>query len=160
MVDGYVVFGKKNTDSDKDYKVIDIITDFNTSTYTHKGLKKGTVYNYIVQAYTIEAGNMMLLCSSKPVIAVTLGGKYGNVNILKVNKKSVKLKKGKSITLKVTTKYKGGKKILRKTAFESSNTKIAVVNKKGKITAKKRGKCYIYVYAQNGIFKKIKITIK
>lgn len=48
----------------------------------------------------------------------------------------------------------------RAAAFESSNTKIATVNGKGVIKAKKKGSCNIYIYAQNGIYKKIKVTVK
>ena len=44
--------------------------------------------------------------------------------------------------------------------YASSNTKVATVNANGKITAKKKGTCYIYVYAKNGYAKKIKVTVK
>ena len=41
----------------------------------------------------------------------------------------------------------------------STNTKIATVTKNGRIKAKKKGTCYIYVYAQNGVYKKIKVVV-
>ena len=44
--------------------------------------------------------------------------------------------------------------------YESSNTKIATVNAGGKITAKKKGTCFVYAYAQSGAYKKIKVTVK
>ena len=44
--------------------------------------------------------------------------------------------------------------------YESSNINIATVSKKGVVKAKKKGKCYIYAYAQNGVFRKIKIIVK
>jgi uncharacterized protein YjdB len=44
--------------------------------------------------------------------------------------------------------------------YESSNTKIATVSAKGVIKANKAGTCYVYVYAQNGVAKKIKVTVK
>ena len=44
--------------------------------------------------------------------------------------------------------------------YESSNKKIAAVNKNGKVTAKKKGTCYIWVYAKNGYAKKIKVTVQ
>ena len=31
---------------------------------------------------------------------------------------------------------------------------------KGVITAKSKGECNIYVYAQNGVYKKVKVTVK
>lgn len=44
--------------------------------------------------------------------------------------------------------------------FESSDPKIASVDKKGVVKGLKKGTCYIYVYAQNGVYKKIKVTVK
>ena len=48
----------------------------------------------------------------------------------------------------------------RKVAFESSNPKVATVTSSGKIKAKSKGTCYVYAYAQNGVFKKIKVVVK
>jgi len=56
-----------------------------------------------------------------------------------------------------------GKKLKEHTAvlrYESSNTEVATVNSKGKITAKGKGSCYVYVYAQNGVYKRIKVTVE
>lgn len=55
---------------------------------------------------------------------------------ISISKKSVTLKKGKSITLKI----KGTKK---KVVWSSNKKKIATVSKKGKVTAKKVGKAKI-----------------
>ena len=44
--------------------------------------------------------------------------------------------------------------------FESGNKKIATVDKNGKIKGKKKGKTTIYVYAQNGLYKTVKVTVK
>ena len=44
--------------------------------------------------------------------------------------------------------------------YLSTNKKIATVTKGGKIKAKKKGTCYIYVYAHNGISKKIKVIVR
>ena len=59
-------------------------------------------------------------------------------------------KKSKKLKIK---KYRG-------IAFESSNPNIASVNGKGEIKAKKKGKCTIYVYAQNGISNKVTVHVK
>lgn len=48
----------------------------------------------------------------------------------------------------------------RAVLYESSDINIATVSKKGVVKAKNKGTCYIYAYAQNGVFKKIKITVK
>ena len=55
------------------------------------------------------------------------------------------------------------KKMLLHTAefrYATSNSSVATVGKDGTITAKGKGTCYIYVYAQNGYAKKIKVTVK
>ena len=44
--------------------------------------------------------------------------------------------------------------------YYSTNTKIAKVNKKGKITAVGKGNCKIYVLAINGVHKVVKVTVK
>jgi uncharacterized protein YjdB len=43
--------------------------------------------------------------------------------------------------------------------YASSNSKIATVSKKGVIKGRKKGKCFIYAYAQNGVCKRIKVTV-
>jgi uncharacterized protein YjdB len=55
---------------------------------------------------------------------------------------------------------KGKVKNHRKIKYESANTKIATVSASGKIKAKKKGTTYVYAYAQNGVFKKIKVKVK
>ena len=47
-----------------------------------------------------------------------------------------------------------------KLRYLSSDTKVATVSRSGKITAKSKGKCYVYVYAVNGAYKKVKVVIK
>ena len=44
--------------------------------------------------------------------------------------------------------------------YESSNTKIATVTAKGKVKAKKKGKCFIYIYSQSGVFAKVTVNVK
>lgn len=35
----------------------------------------------------------------------------------------------------------------------------AYVSKKGQVTGKNKGTCYIYVYTENGIYKKVKVRV-
>ena len=160
--DGYIVLGNKCNTAKKKYafEVLDIVSGSVTS-YKHKGLAKGTSYKYIIQAYKMIDGKLSIITTGKTVYATTSGGKNGNIKALKVNKSKLKLKKGKKFLLKVAVKYKGGKKnVHRKVSYESSDTKVAAVNKKGLITAKRKGSCIIYAYAENGKCKKIKIKLK
>ena len=48
----------------------------------------------------------------------------------------------------------------RKIKYESSNTAVAKVSSSGKVTAVGSGTCYIYAYAQNGVYKRLKVTVK
>ena len=155
--DGYIIYGSACGSKMKKLKTI---TKGTVNKWTNKKLKKGKFYKYIIVAYYNVAGEKRIAYTSKSVHAITSGGKYGNPK--KVNaKKSLKLKKGKKkkISAKLICKKKT-KTHISKFRYESSNAKIVTVNKKGKIKALKKGKCYIYVYAQNGFFKKIKITVK
>lgn len=157
--DGYIVYGAKCGAKSK-YKVLKVVSSKTTS-YTHKKLKKGTYYKYNIVAFKYVNGVKVTLAASKKIHATTLGGKYGVAKAVKLNKSKVKIKKGKTFKIKAS-EIKKDKKIKRHRAicYESSNTKIATVNSKGKIKAKKKGKCTIYVYAQNGVYKTVKVTVK
>ncbi len=159
--DGYIVLGNKCGRNNK-FKTVKVINKNSTVSFTHKKLKKGTYYKYIVQAYKMENGKLKIVATSKTIHAATTGGKVGNAKAVKVNKSKVTLaKKGKKFTIKAK-EVKKDKTIKRhrKVAFESSNPKVATVSSKGVVTAKKKGTCYIYAYAQNGVFKKVKVTVK
>lgn len=128
--------------------------------YTEKRLAKGTYYRYVLAAYKIVNGKKRVIGKTATVYVCTNGGKYGNPSSI-VYKKKISLKKGKTFTLKPS--YKSKKKVQMQSLtfrFESSNPKIASVTKKGKIKGKKKGNCSIYMYAQNGLYKTVKITVK
>ena len=78
-----------------------------------------------------------------------------------VNKTSVSLAVGKTFTIQAEQVLKdkpiAGHQNIK---YESSNSKVASVTSKGVIKAKSKGTCYIYVYAQNGMYKRIKVTVK
>lgn len=123
-------------------------------------VKKGKYYKFVVVAVNSQG---RVVSTSKVVHVATKGGKIGNHKkvITKAKKNKVTIKKGKKF--KLAGKAIPGKlkvKNHRKVAYESSNKAIATVNSKGQIKGVKKGKCYIYAYAQNGIFAKIKVTVK
>lgn len=157
--DGYIVYGAKCGAKSK-YKVLKVVSGKTTS-YTQKKLKKGTYYKYNIVAFKNINGAKVTTAVSKKIHATTLGGKYGVAKAVKVNKTKATIKKGKTFKIKAS-EIKKDKKIRRHRAicYESSNTKIATVNSKGKIKAKKKGKCTIYVYAQNGVYKTVKVIVK
>ena len=64
-------------------------------------------------------------------------------------------------TFKLSASFKadGPVDIHRKICYSSSNPDIATVDKNGLIKAKRKGKCSVYAYAQNGVYKEVKVTV-
>ena len=129
--------------------------------WVHKGLAEGKYYKYIV----IAVNGDRALAVSKTIHAATIGGKYGNPRKVITGKTKVKLKlKNKSsrrFKASATVKNGTGKiRTHRKLAWESSDPKVAAVNKKGRITAVSKGVCYVYAYAQNGVSARIRVVVK
>lgn len=156
-VDGYIVFGSKCSGKFKELKFV----DKNKTSFTQKNLKKGTYYKYVVVAYSFVEDVNLYVSISKTVHTATSGGEYGNPKTVKVNKSKVVLKKGQTFIVKATAVKQNKKsKTHRNIRFESNKTKIATVSNKGKIKAKKKGACYVYAYAQNGVAKKLKVIVK
>ena len=97
--------------------------------------------------------------AGKAVITVKVG-KYTKKLTVKVKKpsfklvkSSVKLKKGKKTTIRVKATP------VSKVTYKTSNKKVATVNSKGVVTAKKKGTAKITVKC-NGITRTFKVTVK
>ncbi len=80
------------------------------------------------------------------------------VSKIKLNRKSVSLKKGQKFTLKITISPK--KASNKKVSYESSNRKVATVSKKGVIRAVSAGTAKIRVTAADGSGKKTSCTVR
>ena len=127
-----------------------------------KKLVKGKYYKFIVVALD---KNNNVVSTSKVVHVATKGGKVGNHKSVttKAKKNKVTVKKGKTFKLagKAVAQSKKLKvKRHRTLKYETSNAKIATVSSKGVIKGKAKGTCYVYAYAQNGVYKKIKVLVK
>jgi len=153
--DSYVVYGNKCGKNNKYVKLKEV----KGTSFTQKKLKKGTYYKYIV----VAVGKGKVLATSKTLHIATKGGKVGNDKSVKVKKLKYKLKKGKTAKIKAYAKAESKKlkvKKHRKLSYETSNPAVAKVLKNGKIKAVGKGSCNIYVYAQNGVYKQVKVTVK
>ena len=159
--DGYIIYGNKCGGKNTMEKLADLPAS--RVSWNYNKLKKGTYYKILIVAYSENAGTRQVNASSKTIHVATSGGKVGNHKAVKLNKSKIELKKGKSFKLKATAVAADKKKKVKKhqaIRFESTNEKIAKVSKNGKITAKEKGTCYVYAYAQNGIYKRIKVTVR
>ena len=90
------------------------------------------------------------------------GGNVGKVTT-KAKKNKVSIRKGK--TFKLAGKQVAASKTLkvkkhRAVTYESTNPKVATVTSKSVIRGKKKGNCYVYAYVQNGVFAKVKVTVR
>ena len=150
----YIIMGNK---CGKSYKKITTTTKLS---FTQKKLRKGTYYKYMILA--VNAKNKVIAVS-KTLHVATKGGKIGNYKSVKITnaKSTLTLKKGKKMKLKAKA-IKADKKVRnhRKIKFESSKPSVVKITAGGKLTAKKKGTAIIYAYAQNGVFKKIKVKVK
>lgn len=97
--------------------------------------------------------------AGKAVITVKVGKYTKKLTVtvkkpsFKLTKSSAKLKKGQKVTIK--SKAAPAAKV----TYKSSNKKVATVNSKGVVTAKKKGTAKITVKC-NGITKTFKVTVK
>lgn len=124
-------------------------------------------YKVRIKAWKYVGGKKVYIGSSKTYhVAGRKHKKYTNAKKLKPAKKKYTLKKRKSVRLKVRIVKQSKKKKLMpkshgpKLRYRSDDKAIATVTSKGKVRAKGKGTCYIYVTALNGIRVKIKIKVK
>lgn len=128
-----------------------------------KNLKQATYYKYQVKAYKIIDGEKVIIATSKLVRSVTTSKTYGNPTKITTKNSSVTLAVGESkkVTYQIVLpENKKMKEYANLTRFESTDQKIATIDSSGIITAKTKGSCYVYVYAQNGVYVKIELTVK
>ena len=167
--DGYDIFaveyGRKLTDKNL---VKSVKGENKTSTVISKvGQKKLNTagsYSIRVKAYRMIKGKKVYIADGMTLHIAGKGNRtYTNVKSIKISKKSFVLKKGKTARIKASVvKQDKKKKLLPKSrlAYQTTNKKIATVNKSGKIKAMKKGTCYIYVTACNGVKAKVKVKVK
>ena len=125
-------------------------------------------YKFQIKAWAKKNGKKKIIARSPVVHAYTANGnkKYTNVKKVKIKKKKVTVKVGKTYKIKAKiVKYKKKKKLMSKKhapvlRYMSSDPAVATVSKKGKIKGKSKGKCDVFVFAVNGAIKTVKVTVK
>lgn len=153
---GYEVYRKSGSGQYKKYKTV---KGEKNVTLVNKGLGKNGRYYYKVRAYVNGSNGKAYsgFSSAKNVSMV----KMISADELKLNVSKVKLKVKKSKTVKVVYPKGRSKSQIKTVKYKVSNSRVAKVNPKGKITAKKKGKAYLYVTVKlkNGQTKKIKAKV-
>ena len=161
--DGYEVYGNRcNTKKlNYKYKLKKIIKKGGKKSFIDRKCTKGTYYKYIVRAYKIIDGKKVTIAAAKTIHVTTKGGKNGNARSVKVNKNKVTLKAGGTWRIKAS-EIRESKPLRhhRKVSYESSHPKALPVSRKGVIKAKKKGKFTVFAYAQNGVYRRIRVTVK
>ena len=164
--DGYYVYGNRcNTDKVYKFKMLATLKGNDNTVFVHKKTAKNTFYKYYIKAYRLVDGRRVTVSRSEEIHFVTdvKGYKYGNPTKVALSSKKCTLNKGKTFNLKNRVKVYSSKKVLLhtdKVRYMSSDSRVAKVNSRGRITAEKAGRCNIYAIAQNGRAAKITVTVK
>ena len=157
--DGYRIYASV-CDGESNYK---LIKDTKDLTGAIKNLNNKKSYKFYVVAYKNVDGKKVRICKSMIYHVVLSDSKYTNVKAIKVAKTSYTLNVGDKQKLNAkSVKQEKNKKLLthaQEFRYSSSNTTVATVSKTGEITAKQSGSCIIYVVANNGVMKKIKVNV-
>lgn len=166
--DGYDLYQSKcNTDT-KTYtvKYAKTFKSGEKHTYLLKGLKKGTWYKNRIYAWKMIDGKKVIIGKSLIVHHYHKKkndkSKWGNPTGIKLSKTKLSIAKGK--TAKLTAKALASGKDMgrhgKRIRYVVSKSSIASVSENGKVKGKKKGTCTIYVVAQSGLKKKVKVTVK
>ena len=132
-----------------------------------KTLKAKQSYKVKVKAYRMVDGKKVYIANGRTLhVVFGSNAEYTNAGKVRVNKKNYTLKEPNTSKIRTSiVKQDKTKKLLSKghgakLTYVSTDTAVAKVSKNGKITAKKKGRCTIYVYALNGKCAKIKVTVR
>ena len=159
---GYDIYWS-NCDGKKAYQKLTTVKQ-NVLKTTHKKLNNANKYKYIIVSYKMVDGKKVYIAKSSCLHVAMKDTKLTNAKSIAVNKASISLAVGKSFTIKATTKLENSKKqpVLHAAQYRycSTNKKVATVSSAGKIIAKAKGSCKVYVIANNGIYKTVTVTVK
>ena len=145
------------------FKKYTVIKNGKKKTYFTK-LNNDKKYKFFVTAYKIKDGKKIHLAKSNYLHVAMKQSDMTNAKKVLVNKSKVSLSPKKTFKIKARIKYErwwrkpvDHVKMFR---YFSTNKKVVKVTRTGTIKAKGKGTCYVYVIANNGAYKKIKITVK
>ena len=160
---GYEVYWSY-CDGKQNYKKLKSVGSGGKRQCIHRSLKKNRAYKYYIVSYKIRDGRKNYQ-SKSPVIHVAMKReRHTNAKRIKVNKSKVALKGKKTFQIRAAAVLENRKKKLlshdRKFRYYVDNRDVASVNKKGKIKGKKKGTCSVFVRANNGVARQVRVTVK
>ena len=145
------------------FKKYTVIKNGKKKTYFTK-LNNDKKYKFFVTAYKVKNGKKIHLAKSNYLHVAMKQSDMTNAKKVLVNKSKVSLSIKETFKVKARIKYErwwrkpvDHVKMFR---YFSTNKKVVKVTRTGTIKAKGKGTCYVYVIANNGAYKKIKITVK
>lgn len=161
--DGYDLYGARCNTTTTRYK-LEQIASLDAPTMTSwmcENLKENTYYKFLVRAYKKVDGKKQYITRSTLIHVPTTGGRYDQIEGVSVNVSEVKLSVGKTYAIKASLEVEK-QKVRSHTiiSYESTDPTVASVDANGRIKAKKKGTCMIYVYAQNGLYTTVQVTVK
>ena len=150
-------------DGKQNFKKLADVTNGKTKVQ-HKKLNKNHEYKYFVAAYKTVNGQKTYIAKSATVHVALKQAAKTNVKAVSVNKQKVVLRKGKTFRIRAGAKLENTKKtqILHTSAFRYyvADPKVATVSANGKIKAAGKGTTVVYVIANSGAYKKVRVTVK
>ena len=154
---------------DGDYKMIKSVKgdvhSFNITKLNKKALNQKKFVKIYVVAYRKVNGKYEKITQSVNLhIAGKQIKKSTNAKAIKVKQEKFTLNVNKTAkinpTLVLENSKKKGVEHVAKFRYQSTNTSVATVDANGKITAVGKGTCTIYIFANNGKLKSVKVTVK
>ena len=159
---GYDVYWSYCTGKDEYNK---LANDAKNLKYADNNLNNRREYKYFTVAYKIVKGKKVYLGKTNVVHVAMVNAAKTNAVSITVNKKAVALAKGKTFKIVKKVKLEDPKKkqlnhLLKNELYRTSNSKVATVSTAGVIKGVGKGTCYVYAFADNGVYAKIKVTVK
>lgn len=160
---GYEVYWSY-CDGKQNFQKISTVKASGKRAFVHKKLKADRAYKYYIVAYKMVDGKKQYIAKSPNIHVAMKYEKRTNVKKITVNKAEVTLRSKNKFQIRAkTVLWDKKKKVLEHVEalrYYTGNKKVAAVSKKGMITAKGKGTCTVYVIANNGVAKKIKVKVK
>ena len=140
------------------------VHSFNITKLNKKALNQKKSVKIYVVAYRKVNGKYEKITQSVNMHIAGKANKHTNAKAIKVKKSSYTLKVNKTATIKPTLVLQNSKKKaiehVAKFRYQSTNKAVATVDANGKITAVGKGTCWVYIFANNGKLKSVKVTVK